>query len=192
MSEPRSDLDLVAGARAGRRDDFAELVRRHHPAILGLCVSMLGDREEADDAAQEAFLKAYRSLGRFQGDSAFSTWVYRIASNHCLDRLRKRAREKSDSLEALLEAGGDAAEAALGQAPSGAQALEDAELVERALSALPPDYRLILVLRETQGLDYRELTQALDCSLDAVKTRLKRARRQLEQNLRHLLGGSNV
>ncbi len=186
------DQDLVARAQKGEQDAYGELVRRHHAPILVLCVSMLGDREEADDAAQEAFVKAYRSLSRFQRDCAFSTWMYRIASNHCLDRLRRRARERSESLEAVLEAGGDAAEAVMPALPSATQALEDADLVERALACLPPDYRLILTLRETQGLDYHELTQTLDCSLDAVKTRLKRARRLFEEKVRHLLGPTNV
>lgn len=153
---------------------------------------MLGDPAQADDAAQEAFLKAYRSLARFREGAAFSTWLYRIASNHCLDELRRRARARSDSLEALLEAGGDAAERLLPEVPSEVSRLEDADLVARALACLPADYRIILTLRETQGLDYQELTVALDCSLDAVKTRLKRARRLLEEKLRHLLGATNV
>lgn len=192
MAAESDEKDLIARAQAGEQDAFAELVRRHHGAIIGLCVSMLGDRDEADDAAQEAFIKAYRGLSRFQRDAAFSTWLYRIASNHCLDRLRRRAREKSDSLEALLESGGDSAEAVLPQASSEVRAVEDADLVARALACLPADYRLILTLRETQGLDYNELTVALDCSMDAVKTRLKRARRLLEEKLRHLLGPTSV
>lgn len=187
-----SDPELVARLRAGDDDAFAELVRRHHAAIQGLCVSMLGAPSEAEDAAQDAFLKAYRSLAKFRGDSSFGSWLYRVAANVCLDRLRKRKREKSDSWEALLEERGDDVERLIPAAPDEAAALEDKDLVNRVLDLLPPDHRLILTLRETQGLDYQELMVALDCSLDAVKSRLKRARRGFEELARHFLAQKDV
>jgi len=174
-----ADLELVGRIRSGERDAYAELVRRHHPAVMSLCLSMLRDRSSAEDAAQEAFLKAYRSLDRFRDDASFSTWMYRIASNHCLDVLRSRSREKTDSLDAILEVEDGDVGPRLPSTPDPTAALEDADLVERALKRLPPEYRLILTLREVQGLDYRELADTLGCSLDAVKSRLKRARQSL-------------
>jgi RNA polymerase sigma-70 factor (ECF subfamily) len=189
MSE---DAELVARARGGDDAAFAELVRRHHAAIRGLCLSMLDDAAEADDAAQEAFLSAHRALGRFRGQSTFGSWLYRIAANGCLDRLRRRKRERSESWEALLEERGEAIERLLAAEPDAARSLEDRDLVARALALLSPEHRLILTLRETQGLDYRELTRVLDCSLDAVKARLRRARLNFEELLRHFLEADNV
>lgn len=187
-----SDAPLVDAARAGDREAFAELVRRHHARVLGLCRSLLGSNEAAEDAAQDVFLKAYESLGGFRGSSAFSTWLYRIASNRCLDLRRSAARARQDSLEALIEARGDDLYRLLGRAPDASAGPEAADLVRRVLAALPEDYRSILWLREVEGFTYDELTLALDCSLDAVKSRLRRARAELEDRLRHFLGPGRV
>ncbi|MBI4247986.1 MAG: sigma-70 family RNA polymerase sigma factor [Elusimicrobia bacterium] len=178
--------------RAGRRELFAELVRRYQDRILGLCASILSDRSQAEDAAQEIFIKAFRALDDFRGGAAFATWLYRVASNHCLDLLRKKSRQKTDSLEMLAEREGERFEKLFAAPDPAGSLLERSDLVERALSRLPPDYRLILTLRESQGLNYREIAQVLNCSLDAVKARLRRARKELEGNLRHFLGSENV
>lgn len=190
--EDADEQELIDGVLAGRRDDYADLVRRHYPRILGLCVSMLGDASEAEDAAQETFLKAYRSLADFEGKSSFGTWLHRIASNRCLDALRRRTRRGEESLDALLETEGPrvrrlVAEPARGGDPSG-----DADLVRRVLDRLTPEHRLILTLRELQGLDYKELMEALDCSMDAVKSRLRRARAAFLMLARHISGSSGV
>ena len=92
----RTDQELIAGVLAGEQDGYAELVRRHHARVMGVCLSMLGDAASAEDAAQDCFLKAYRSLADFQGQAAFGTWLYRIAANRCLDLLRRRARRRRD------------------------------------------------------------------------------------------------
>ena len=186
-----SDAELVARARGGDGGAFGELIRRHHARIAGLCVSLLGGPSQADDAAQEIFLKAYQSLDKFRGTSAFSTWLYRIASNHCLDVLRAQSRRRSESLEAALEHEGGRLERLLTE-PDAQKKAEDADLVERALGALPPDYRLILTLRESQGLSYEEIMETMDCSMDSVKARLRRARESLEEVLRHILGPEGV
>ncbi len=182
--ESSTDAELVGRVRAGDDRAFAELIRRSHARVFSLCVSMLGDRTSAEDAAQEVFLKAYQSLNKFKGTSAFTTWLYRVASNHCLDLLRKSARRRSESLEAVLEAEGDRIQFLL-KAPDEQRQAEDRDLVERVLSCLPPDYRLILTLREVQGLSYEEIMETMDCSLDSVKARLRRARESLENSLRH-------
>lgn len=153
---------------------------------------MLGSRSPAEDACQEVFIKAYRSLERFKNAASFSTWIYRIASNHCLDLLRREAREKTDSLEALLESEGGQIRAIIPSDPDSSLAAENRDLVHRVLNQLPPDYRLMLVLRETQGLSYEELAETLDCSLDSVKSKLKRARQALEEILRHFLKPGGV
>jgi len=183
MDDKASDQDLIRSVLSGRQEDYAELVRRHHAKVMGLCLSMLGPAQ-AEDAAQEVFLKAYGSLSEFHGEAAFSTWLYRIASNQCLDMTRRAARKAEDSLDTLLEAEGDRIQALLAE-PDKAQGEEARDLVGRVLALLPPEYRLILTLREVQGLDYKELMEALDCSMDSVKARLRRARQSFLEKLRH-------
>jgi RNA polymerase sigma-70 factor (ECF subfamily) len=188
------DRELIREILSGRQeapDHYEALVRRYEAKVRRLCVSMLSDPAEADDAAQEIFLKAYRSLNRFRGASAFSTWLYRIAANHCRDCLRARAREVTESWEALLEQQGDRIER-LFSTPPDADTSGQADLVRRVLAQLSPDYRLLLLLREVEGLSYEELAETLQCSLDAVRGRLSRAREDFEQRFRHFLGTDTV
>lgn len=145
---------------------------------------MLG-QSQAEDAAQETFLKAYEFLDRFRGDSSFSTWLYRIASNYCLNFLSKRKREKTDSLDALLESGGRLP-SPTGQG-SPLQLLADQQAVQTILEKLSPEERAILVLREIEGLNYKELAQTLEVSLDLVKVRLFRARQSFLQIAKKIL-----
>lgn len=162
--------------------DFERLILENQDRVFRLCASMLGDRREAEDAAQEVFLKAYRSLGKFKGQAAVSTWLHRIAANHCLDVLRKRARRPAEPLTEEL------AQRLFTEPPD----LEALDLADRALSELPPDYRLALTLRELQGFTYEEIAEITGSSLDSVKARLRRAREQLEERLRHFLGSEDV
>lgn len=188
------DSELIRETLSGRpaaQDAYEALVRRYEAKVRRLCVSMLSDPADADDAAQEIFLKAYRSLDRFRGASSFSTWLYRIAANHCRDCLRARAREAAESWEALLEEQGDRIERLLSAPPEADTSGED-DLVRRVLAQLAPDYRLILVLREVEGLSYEELAETLQCSLDAVRGRLSRAREDFEERFRHFLGSDHV
>ena len=151
---------------------------------MGLCLSLISNSTQAEDAAQEIFIKAYQSLSRFRGDSSFSTWLYRIAANHCRDLLRKKTREHSESWNDLMERYGESLEKMLvGSNPPFSR--DDADLAHRILSLLSPEYRLILSLREGQGLSYQEIAQTLECTLDAVKARLRRARCELQEKLRH-------
>lgn len=191
MENP-SDLELVRRARSGERGAFGELVRRHQGRVIGLCLSMLGSTAEAEDAAQQAFVKAWRSLDAFAGGSAFSTWVYRIASNQCLDLLRQRARARTDSLDELVEREGEGVARLLGSGAAPGAALEAKDLAARILGTLPEEQRLALVLCETQGLTYQEIAEVLECSVDSVKARLRRARETLDRNLRHFLAGPDV
>jgi len=185
--EQTTDAELIELVLAGRQEAYSALVRRHHPRVMSLCVSMLGDRALAEDAAQDVFLKAYRRLRDFRGDAAFSTWLYRVASNRCLDLLRSAARRKEDSWESFVEREGDGVRRLLAESASERPLMdEDADLVRRVLGRLPEDYRLILTLREVEGLDYRELMDALDCSLDSVKAKLRRAREKFREILRHI------
>ncbi|MFA5139408.1 MAG: RNA polymerase sigma factor [Elusimicrobiota bacterium] len=170
------DRTLVDQVLSGETDAFAGLVRRHHARIMGLCVSMLGDRTRAEDASQEVFLKAFKSLEDFRGASSFGTWLHRIAVNRCLDLMRRQKRQTAEPLDAIPER----------EAPQGDGSLEDADLVRRLLDSLSPDYRAILTLRELQGLGYKEIMEVLGISMDAVKARLRRARQSLLESARHI------
>ena len=170
---------LIEHVLQGHSRAYADLVNAHQAQILRLCASILSNETEAEDAAQEIFLKAYRSLASFRKESAFSTWLYRIASNHCRDLLRKRAREKTESLEKLMEESGDAIEKLFASPIDPRSKTENSDLVEKILGELLPDQRLILTLREVEGLSYQEIARVLHCSLDAVKARLRRAREAL-------------
>ena len=167
-------------------------MRIYQAKVLRLCASLLSDAALAEDAAQDIFLKAYQALGSFRGEASFSTWLYRIAANHCKDLLRKRAREKTESWDALVEEQGEPLQALLAGPEDDEPAIAKTELVDRVLSHLPPDYRLILTLREVQGLSYQELADTLNCSVDAVKARLRRARQALQEHLRHFFSPKHV
>jgi RNA polymerase sigma-70 factor (ECF subfamily) len=186
------DRQIVQLIRSGHTDAYGDLVREYHKRVMGYCLSMLNNHTEAEEAAQDIFIKAYRALDKFKGDSAFSTWLYRITANHCLDVLRKRARRKTVSLDALVESEGDRIQHLFSVSDQAPSLLENREMVDKILSTLPEDYRTILTLREINGLEYQEIAETLNCSLDAVKGRLSRARKQLQNNLQPFLASKDV
>jgi RNA polymerase sigma-70 factor (ECF subfamily) len=182
---PLEDSELVLNAQNGDREAFGELVRRHHPNILRLCRALLQSDAQGDDAAQGAFIKVFHGLSGFHGDAAFSSWLRRIAYNHCLELLRKRQRERSESLEGLADKMGDAWQALGGTEPSPHAAAERRELTEFLLADLQPEWRLVLTLRELEGYNYEEISAKTGWSLDSVKARLRRARQALVEKARH-------
>ncbi len=186
------DQDLIEKVRGGDQAAYTEIVRKYQVRLLQLCISMLHDEKEAEDAAQEVFVKAFYALDRFQGKSSFYTWLYRIGANHCMDLARKKSRKRTVSWDQLLEEKGDKIERLLAKNPQTPQDTGERELVHHVLGLLTPDYCLILTLREIQGLSYEEMTEVLHCSLAAVKSRLKRAREDFKEKLRYFLKADNV
>ncbi len=154
-------------ARAGDLDAFEVLVHRHQAPVYRVALRMLGTAADAEDVAQETFVQAWRSLARFHGNSAFATWLYRIATNRSLDVLAKR--RPSEDLDDLQ---GDSS---LDPAAIYAQRERTAGVLD-VVQALPPDQRAPLVLREFEGLSYEEIGAVLGISLAAVKGRIHRAR----------------
>jgi len=148
---------------------------------------MLGGAEAADDAAQEIFLKAFESLGKFQRESSFSTWIYRITSNHCTDILRKRSRQRTESWDALLEREGERIEKLFSSPGPDPLSFANTDLLAKLLAFLPEESRTMLLLREIEGLSYQEISETLQCSVDAVKARLKRTRQELAEKARHFM-----
>lgn len=192
VSQNKNDLEIIRQVLNGDREAYAGIVRCYQARIIRLCASLLKNESDAQDAAQEVFVKAYQALKNFQKEASFYTWLYRIASNHCLAFLRSRNRKLTQSLDALLEAEGDRVEHFFSSQTDFRKGLESADLLDKLLSVLPPDTRLILTLREAEGLSYEEIGQVLDCSLDAVKGRLRRARIEIEEKLRHFLKPRSV
>lgn len=169
-----SDADLVRRAQGGDDEAFTALVARHERRVHNLALRMLGREEDALDAAQDAFVSCYRTLGRFRGDAAFTTWLHRIAVNACYDVLRRRARDPIPS-ESLPEppAGPDHGDRAA-----------DAVDVQRALLTIPPEFRAVLILHDAQGFPYEDVAGVLDIPVGTVKSRLHRGRAALGRALR--------
>lgn len=192
MISSSNEDEIIRAVIEGNTKAYADIVRNYQSKVLGLCYSLLGNMTQAEDAAQDIFFKAYRSLASFRKAASFSTWLYRIASNHCTDLLRQRARQKTESLEALTETMGDFVENIIERAPSVGVSAEAAERMERILSSLSLDERLILTLREAEGLSYEEISDTLQCSVEAVRSRLRRARESLQEKLRHFMKVGHV
>lgn len=169
----------IAGALRGDRQAFGELVRRHRAGVVNVVYRMCGEPALAEDAAQEAFLRAWRNLERYQPRFSFRSWVYRIALNVAVDALR-RERPTTDLSDALLGAHTDSPEAQV-------ERQQQAEQVRQAVLALPPASRAVLVLREYEGLTYHEMAEALEIPLGTVMSRLNYARSQLRRVLRQPL-----
>jgi RNA polymerase sigma-70 factor (ECF subfamily) len=178
----RSDEELVEACQAGESSAFDLLVARWEDKIRGASYRLLGSEDEARDAAQEAFLKAYKGLPEFKGEARFSSWLYRIAVNLCRDRLRRRKGKMLVSLEALEEAGPVIATREPG-AHDLVQQLDLRRTVRRAIAELSEEQREVLILKEYQGLTFLEIAQALDLPVSTVKTRLYRGLGQLRLRL---------
>src|SRR6266487_3849176 len=184
-----SDHALLAASEAGDEDAFAELVGRYRNQITSYIYRMTNDYEEAVDLAQETFVRLYRAAGRYQTTHAFSTYLYRIATNLAISELRKRKRRRLVSLTGLLNPG-DGGEA-VDFNPADERPLQDVNLVEterreaisRAISTLPEKYRAPLVLRDVQGKSYDEIAAILATSEGTVKSRINRARNFLRDKM---------
>ena len=178
-----SEQQLIQSAQSGELSAFNSLVERYQTPLFNLCLRLLGSREAAEDAAQEAFLSAYRSLHRFHGGN-FRAWLYRIASNACYDELRRRRVRPSTSLDAPTpdETGWDPPD----KAPTMDDHVQTQELsahIQQALVALPYDQRLAVTLCDVIGLSYEEIAATTDSSLGTVKSRISRGRGRLRQIL---------
>ena len=191
MTEQTSDQALVERVQRGDRRAFDLLVLRYQQRIVKLIMRYVHDPAEAQDVAQEAFLKAYRALPRFRGDSAFFTWLYRIAINtakNYLVTLRRRPvsfdpdLQDSDSLE-ISERLKDE------ESPEGLALQEElGRAVVAAMAALPEELRNAIMLREIDGLSYEEIAQAMDCPIGTVRSRIFRARAAIDERIAALSG----
>ena len=178
------DAELVRSVRGGDRSAFNQLVLKYRRRVMGVAARMLEDRADAEDLAQDVFVRIFRSLGDFKGEALFSTWLYRITANACLNRRKKQQRERRlkediDGLEPLR----------LDPFANPHVLLERKQLkalLERIIQALPEEQRIVLVLRDLEGLSYEEIADCLGVELGTVRSRLHRARAEAQARIKAL------
>ncbi len=186
------DSALVHRAKAGDEAAFTELVERHQSRVYHHALRLMGTAEDAEEVLQDTFLKVFRNLEKFEERSRFSTWIYRIATNEALMKLRKASRKREVFLEDTLGRDGewfgeeirDFARSALDRVMD----LEVREVLDRTLLELPEEYRVVFTLRDLDGLTNAEVADVLDISIPAVKSRLHRSRLYLRDRLSKVFG----
>jgi RNA polymerase sigma-70 factor, ECF subfamily len=178
--EVDDDASLVSATLAGRSEAFGTLVERYDRAVYNLCLRTLRDVEEAKDAAQEAFFKAFRGLRTYRPAAKFSTWIFSIAYHCCCDRLQRRKRISGSELP-------DRADPSPGPAAL-AERSDEAHALRAAIDELPEKYRAVITLYHLQGRQYEEIAQVLNLPMGTVKTHLFRAKEQLRRRLAGVLG----
>ena len=180
-----NERELIA--RLQKRDEaaFEELIRQYEKKVYTLCFRMCGNSEDAEEAAQDAFLALWRGIDRFRQESSLSTWIYRLATNACIDTLRRRKKQSGsvslDDEELFVDA--------VDTSPQPQETVEHREaqkLLQAGLSALPEEYRKVLILREIEGLSYTEIAESASIELGTVKSRISRGR----SLLRNFLSGN--
>lgn len=179
----RGDGWLLEGVRRGEAEAFTKLVLKYQNKVFSLALRVLGDRAEAEDVAQEVFVKVFRSLDSFKGESKFATWLYTIISRVCLNRLKALKRHRPQSFDHNLEGLAD-------NSPRADESLEAKALqatVEAEIGRLSEEQRVVLILRDIQGFSYEEIAHTLGLELGTVRSRLHRARMALKERLEKLL-----
>jgi RNA polymerase sigma-70 factor (ECF subfamily) len=182
----QTDAELVNAARGGDEQAIRDLLGRYRTAVFNLAFRILRNEEDATDAAQETFIRVFRALDRFDERQRFKPWILRIASNYCIDQIRKRDW-RTVSFDTPIETEDGTLEMELaGPGPQPDEVLERKEqrmVIEQAIDSLPPDYRMAIVLRHTEGLSYEEIADVLGVPLGTVKARIHRARSALQKKL---------
>jgi RNA polymerase sigma-70 factor (ECF subfamily) len=178
-----SEAEAIERAKQGDAEAFEVLYNLHKRRVYSLCLRMTANTAEAEDLSQEAFLQLFRKIGTFRGESAFSTWLHRMAVNVVLMRLRKKGLSVVP-LEETMETDEESPKKEPGaQDPSLAGAVDRLEL-QRAVEALPPGYRTIFVLHDIEGFEHNEIADMVGCSIGNSKSQLHKARMKLRDSLR--------
>jgi len=183
---PPCETELLAQAKAGDHLAFAQLYSLHKKRIYSLCMRMVGNAAEAEDLTQETFLQLHRKISTFRGDSAFSTWMHRLAINVVLMHLRKKGLPLISMDEAMEPAPERSPGRGFGALDLRLSGSIDRLALERAVGDLPAGYRLAFVLHDIEGYDHQEIASMLDCSIGNVKSQLHKARLKLRDALRTL------
>ncbi|MBU3720529.1 MAG: RNA polymerase sigma factor RpoE [Burkholderiaceae bacterium] len=194
MSDQReTDAELVERVQQGDKRAFELLVAKYQRRVERLLSRLIRDPSEIEDVAQEAFIKAYRALPQFRGDSAFYTWLYRIAVNTAKNYLVSQGRRPKPFADTQTDEDGESFDAAdvvedINTPDAVLHSRQVAEVVNAAIESLPLDLRTAITLREIEGLSYEEIAQAMDCPIGTVRSRIFRAREAVAEQLRPLLG----
>ena len=186
-TSPLSDADLIHAFRQGDETAFEELVRRYQRAVSNVIYLTLGDRQEVEDLTQEVFIRAYRSLSRFDENAKLYSWLYRIAVNLCIDEVRRKKIRKTISLNLMTESALERERKSKdSHSPATAELLkaENSDVILKALKKLSPAYRSALVLREYENMAYEDIADSLGVSVQAVKSRIFRARQEMRELLK--------
>jgi RNA polymerase sigma factor (sigma-70 family) len=173
-----SDLQLIERLQRGDEAAFDELLSRYKRPVINFCYRLLGDAGDADDVAQEVFVRVYQHICEYRPSAKFSTWLFTLARHACLDRLRYRSRHPTAPLEAAPEPATVSREV---------ETHEIGEQVAAAIARLPEEQRTAIVLAEYHGLSYAEIAAVMRCSEKSVEARLYRAKKELRARLTHLI-----
>ena len=185
-----NEILLISRARGGDREAFGELVEQYRDNVYRLAYRMCGNAYDADEAAQEAFVAAWRALPNFRGDAKFSTWLYRLTTNAAIDVMRREKRHQTVGDGEMMELADDA-----DSPQETVERTEQQEAVQKALATLSEEYREVLLLRYMEELDYAEIAEVLQLPSGTVKSRINRAKAALKAALLksgNIFGGSSV
>lgn len=174
---------LISRAAKGDASAFNELLGQHERKMYAVCLRMCGNHEDAQDCLQEAMLRVFRAISGFKGQATFSTWLYRVTMNTCLDELRRRKNKQTTSLDGLLDTGwspSDELDTPEHHAVSG----ERRKAVRNLISELPEDMRSAVVLRDVEGFSYDEISAILNINVGTIKSRISRGREKLREKIR--------
>ncbi|OPY58815.1 MAG: ECF RNA polymerase sigma-E factor [Pelotomaculum sp. PtaU1.Bin035] len=184
-----SDEVLIEKSKNGDMEAFEQLVRRYENKVYTVAYRFLGNHADASDLAQDTFLRLYQALPGFRGESSFMTWLYRITANACRDEIRRQQRCHVVSLDnETVKNGNHVISRISGSILSPEEEVERIEFnntIQQCISSLSEEHRLILVMREVQGLSYEEIAEVMKCSLGTVKSRLSRARQAFKEKFDH-------
>lgn len=194
---PTQEKELIKKCQQGDIEAFEKLVLSYQKKVFTITYRYMGRREEAEDLAQEAFIKVYRSIKNFRGESSFSTWLYHVVTNVCRDALRKNSRRlEEDSLDCAVttekgEIHREVVDWSLSPGPIYEQK-ELGEFLQSLINQLTPEYKEVIIMRELQELSYEEIAEAAGCSLGTVKSRLSRARKILRSLIEYNMEPSDA
>ena len=192
LPEESDDRPLVERARKHDADAFEELVRRHQSRIYGLCYHLTGNHEDANDLAQDSFIKAWKAIPTFRGDASFVTWIYRIATNNCLTHLKSRRNVlphlSLNDLDANTENDPTLVELVSNHTPRRDSQLNELQKrLNEAMVKLSEEHRMVVVMHDVQGMSHVEIAEVLGCNPGTVRSRLFYARQQLQAWLSDLI-----
>lgn len=183
----RVDENLVQRCQEGDLDAFDQIVEEYSQKVYNLTYRMIGNPADASDLSQEVFVRVYRSLNNFRGESSFSTWLYRIATNVCLDEIRRRNRKSAIPLKQRICIDDEQCRDIPDWSTVPETIVQSKELQEEIqgmINSLNPEYRLVIILRDIQGYSYAEIGEIINCSIGTVKSRLSRARKSLKMKIK--------